>query len=370
MVKQLGSSEEDSYTPYQQAFSKGQVTLPAIADTQYHLLLAEKGGKPSAQPDLPTGISERPQTNQSCPTWLHDSWLAQAADGNMYKTWHPQIDPVYWCYYRHEHGSDPGLAGYSPVFDYVAYYNNRQNEKHEGFKGFAFHQDNVAWYINVHATTGLLARVCVRFHTVVFSATDTNTGEKLLELSFKGDYGGLTVAGINEDSIQPNLANCPNQAAIMQEIDFSKAVRVANDTESYEGWFGGVHHELGMRFEDSGMLVDIQNPLTACNTHTCSTAIVQEGNAEVRGLEFFDLSFNYVTSLDASDGNSHDGYFYTDPYGIVQQDSSKNTLRQFINPGFNATLNGHYGSYDAWQAWYHNTESMNMELEDALGTMN
>ncbi len=365
-----------TYQTFRKSFPKGEISLPSVFETEYTLLIAEKGGTPSTEPDLPAGVTERPQPNETCPAWLANSWLAEGVDGRMYKTWQPQIDPVYWCYYRHEHGSDPSLVGYEPSFDYVAYYNNRQNERHEGFKGFAFKENDVGWYINVHATTGMLSRACVRFHTVVFFARDLNTGEKLLELSYKGDYGAA-VSNANEDIIlQPQQANCPNQKAIAQETNALKALRVftnGKDPGDYERWRGGTNRYLGMSFPNwsAGMTIDIRNPITGCSNKACSQASLTEQSAEQRSIVFHDLSFSYNSLLDKSDGVAGDGYFYTDPYGYVQDDDSLNTLRQYINPSFSAKLDGHYSTQDAWRGLYSKSDKQPLlELEDALGEIN
>src|SRR5262245_1059193 len=44
---------------------------------------------------------------QPCPQALHDSYVVTGPDGKVYPTWHPPVDPVYGCYFGHEHGSDP-----------------------------------------------------------------------------------------------------------------------------------------------------------------------------------------------------------------------------------------------------------------------
>ena len=240
----------------------------------------------------------------------------------------------------------------------------------------AFKENDVGWYINVHATTGMLSRACVRFHTVVFFARDLTTGEKLLELSYKGDYGAA-VSNANEDLVlQPQQANCPNQKAIAQETNARKALRVfinGKDPGDYERWRGGTNRYLGMSFPkwSAGMTVDIRNPITGCSNKACSQASLTEQSAEQRSIIFHDLSFSYNSLLDKSDGVAGDGYFYTDPYGYVQDDDSLNTLRQYINPNFSAKLDGHYSTQDAWRGLYTKSNKQPLlELEDALGEMN
>ncbi|MCA9835440.1 MAG: hypothetical protein KC422_00930 [Trueperaceae bacterium] len=368
--------EKVEYQTFSKDVTKGEVVLPPIPDAQYVLLFAESDGSPSAEPALPEGQTERPQANQTCPDWLSNSWVAAGPDDRLYKSWHPQIDPIYWCYYRHEHGSDPSLVGYEPVFDYVAYYNNRQNERHEGFKGFALIDKGIGWYINVHATSGLIGRACVQFHTVVFFARDMATGEKLLELSYKGDFGAIVNGNNDAQVIQPQLENCPDQSAVAESTLARKKLRIfqnGKDPGNYERWDGGTSRYLGMSFPNwsTGMGIDIRDPMTGCNNASCTAASFTETAGEQRSIRFHELGFSYNNLLDKSDGKAGDGYFYTDPYGTVQDDDAKNTLRQYIKPGFEALLDGQFITQDAWRGLYVSGKHQpRLELEDALGEMN
>lgn len=124
----------------------GALTLgaPEGADRNYRVLLAEADGRPSPAPAVPVGL-EVPVPNGACPAWVHDQYAAEGHDGRTYRSWHPQLDPVHWCAFGHEHGSDPGPIGYAPTFEYVAAH-RPQSEMHEGFKGFAIEGDGVDWY--------------------------------------------------------------------------------------------------------------------------------------------------------------------------------------------------------------------------------
>ena len=228
----------------------------------------------------------------------------------------------------------------------------------------------------MHATTGLISRACVRFHTVVFFARDLSTGEKLLELGYKGDYGAA-VSNKNEDQvIQPQQANCPDQQAIAEETNMRKSLRVfsnGKDPGDYERWRGGVSRYLGMDFPrwSTGMTLDIRNPVTGCNNTSCTQGSLTEESAEKRTIRFHELSFSYNNLLDKSDGTAGDGVFYTDAYGIVQDDDSLNTVKQFIKPGFEAYLDGHYVTQDAWRGLYvKGDHQIQTEIEDALGSIN
>jgi hypothetical protein len=269
------------------------------------------------------------------------------------------------------------LIGYAPPFEYVAFYNNHQPELHEGFKGYVFRDEKqgIGWYIGVHSETGVISRVCARVHTMNLAAKDLKTGELLLELFYKGDFGA-TSSNQDDKLLQPQLANCPNQASIANETKAKKRVRVfsgAKDPGGYEQWDGGANRALGMDFPEwgTGMGFDIRNPATGCNDTACSSARTTGESADRRTVEFHDLRISYNNLLDKSDGVAADGFFYTDVYGIVQDDDALNVLRQFVKPGFSVTLDGFYSSQDAWRGLYQEGHGQGgLELEDALGTVN
>ena len=51
-------------------------------------------------PALPDGITDRPVPNELCPAWVHDRYMAEhPGEKRLYRTWHPAIDPVYWCHF-------------------------------------------------------------------------------------------------------------------------------------------------------------------------------------------------------------------------------------------------------------------------------
>ena len=111
---------------FRKTFAAGPVNLGGVSagrggDNMYIVMLAEQNGAPSVAPSVPAG-QETPKPNSACPAWVHDQYMTTGPDGKQYRTWHPQIDPVYWCSFGHEHGSDPSLAGtaYKVAFGYTA----------------------------------------------------------------------------------------------------------------------------------------------------------------------------------------------------------------------------------------------------------
>ena len=73
---------------------------------------------------------------QPCPAWVHDRYLVTGPNGQKYRTWHAQIDPVYKCQFDHEHGDDPRTSAAArdlPAFGYAADVAGMA-EPHSGFK--------------------------------------------------------------------------------------------------------------------------------------------------------------------------------------------------------------------------------------------
>ena len=395
------------YKAFKKSFSAGDFKLPSPGKgiDAYELLFAESNEKPSVAPGLPPQApvgATVPTPNVDCPSWLHNMYNVTARDGKTYGTWHPQIDPVYWCYFKHEHGSDPALIGYKgAALEYVAKLFGDQAEIHEGFKGFVIRDDTtgVGWYINVHAETGFEHRVCTQFHTVVVAAVglkDTAQfakGEVLAELGFKGDFGASIVNEkigdkefVIKKTTQAGGMPCKDQQAIYDALiaDKSKArkqIRVAAEpfgNNGYEGWDGGLQKKLGFSFPDwhAGLLIDIQNPSTACDTLECAAIVRNTKNTDhgdERTIAIFGVKLKYSDLLDTFNGSAADGEFYSDLYGKEFFTSDGvGRIRQFIKPGLDIKLpDGGFSTEDAWRGLYvkdgHNPR---IELENGLGDIN
>jgi hypothetical protein len=392
------------FKSYKKEFPAGDIKLPSPGkgNSAYELLFAEAGGTPSSAPTLPPQApagAALPQPNQTCPDWLHNLYSVKAKDGKTYGTWHPQIDPVYWCYFRHEHGADPALIGYDgAALEYVAKLFNDQAEIHEGFKSFVIRDETsgVGWYISVHAETGFEHRVCTQFHTVVVAAVGLRDtagfakGELLAELGFKGDFGASIVnkkVGDQEFVIKKTTmagGSCANQEAIYNvgvatKSKSAKRIRVAAEpfgNNGYEGWDGGIQKELGFSFPDwnSGFAIDIRNPATACATLECANITRnQNDHGDRRTIFMSGLKLNYKKTLDTVNDTAPDGVFYSNLYGDKFFDADgAGRIRQFVKPNLNLTLpDGFYTTEDAWRGLYVKDGSVpGTELENALGEIN
>jgi hypothetical protein len=412
-----GVLSDQSTKSFTKAFVKGDIALGAPGDNRkpYTVLFAEQDGKPSAYPGLATNApagAALPKPNTACPAWVDNLYVTTGPDGQTYKSWHPQIDPVYWCYFGHEHGSDPSLVGL-PGFalEYVARVNGNQAEIHEGFKGIAIRDEEkkIGWYINIHAETHDLHRVCTRKHTVVVIATDLTKSypDNLLAMvGYKGDFGASRsnrdLAGSNKtiDNVPAtSFPNCPSQSAIVNELKddkgnpmFVKRIRVEDlgdgklDNGGYENWEGGLTQELGLSVanwfggtEHPKFKIDIRNPSTTCSNLTCTTTKTNDGNhGDERTFFVPDLRLEYnalIRTKDTSNGGAADGTFYTDVYGeAVKNALDPGAVKQFIKPGIKLEgPNSGFHNEDAWRGLYTKDNKSgvpHIELDNAFGSLN
>lgn len=349
----------EDYRVFEQGFEAGEVTLLAPAPSaNYLLLVAEEGGEPSAEPSVPEGLEE-PEPNQPCPEWVHDQYQAKGPDGQRYRTWHPQIDPVYTCTFDHEHGSDPALlpGDQEVVYGYVAD-KLGQDESNKGFKNFAVEdEDGNAWLITIHGQTSSPRRYCVQFHTIKVKVVSPN-GELLADLHYKGDFGHSRNA--DGDVIQPSECD-ENQEAIKQASPFTAKTFPDPESEGADGleqWLTQVHTDT-LSGAQSGNLLGLAtfsyvmyyiNPAGLCTDERC-TDFKMKDSGERRYLIPVD-----APNIDANRAEE-EGTFYTDPYANeLRDEGDEDAVEQFIKPGLNVSLTGNIGNTcttdDAFQMAY------------------
>lgn len=398
---------------------KGKMTVPH-ADllegshkiTGYSILFGEKDGKGSKEPSVPDGW-EKIKSNEKCPEDLHDLWVVEVDDGDKsvegvkWKSWHPQIDPIYWCYYGHEHGSDPGMAGYKARFHYTAYKNGKQDEPHLHFKGYVVPAGDSLMYFNVHAETSSVRRINEPFHSVVIAATDKKSGELQMELSCKGNFG-FSFTPLKKEYIPafpaaPALGLGEKNTELMDEAfdkqwtlskkRINKRINVVNvdkldkrliyetdvcngcdQTDAvrmmgrYETW-RSAGPQLCMTGSEKGLAegltIDIKDPGTACRSAgKCSSQddLVELGVEADERITIFqtglgiirDIIFEKTTIGEDECGveipkRGDDYVFYTDPYcKEIVDGPGENAVRQVMKPGFKASLDGGFGVNDPW----------------------
>ena len=122
----------------------------------------------------------------TCPEAVHDRYVLTGPDGNVYRTWHPQVvllDPnipsLGTCRFAHEHGDDPSTSKANaslPPFGYIGAQVN-DIEPHEGFKVFVVNQGAVnneggiaqnSTRLVFHQGTGGPKRFDSRLHSMMF----------------------------------------------------------------------------------------------------------------------------------------------------------------------------------------------------------
>jgi len=272
----------------------GLVRLPRAtllnvqADFGYDVLLAEAGGVTPTRPPPPPGVGAV-WPNAQCPDRLHDAWRTGDHDpadadtkGKTWRTWHPQIDPIYWCYYGHDHGTAPHFQSVPPRLGYTAWKNGRQLETHVGFKGYGLRSGNDNYYITVHASTSEMRRIRERFHTTTLAASSATTGEVFADLSCKGDFGFtfalaanfrqspttiLTVGGVSQARLYNQVAQTPfedrpkNAKRVNVWSGGPNTDRTVDLTDlprgRYEVWDGGINF-CTRSAHHRGMTVDIK----------------------------------------------------------------------------------------------------------------
>jgi hypothetical protein len=335
----------------------------------FTVLFAEASGTPPAPPQVPAG-RDAPRPNETCPTWVHDQYVTTGPDGKTYPTWHRQIDPIYWCYFRHEHGSDPELfaPGYKPAYGYVSAAAGA-NEGHAGFKSYAFDPGTgYRWLISHHFGTASIDRACARFHALDVAVADARTGELVADLHLMGDYG-MSVVNATGQELTPTA--CPMQAA-QALADGSSGLRKlpveSAGTIFYEPWrVASRDNILGFRPED--LTINSRNPVTICNTPSCDRAVVTGETG----------SFRFVSRENSGPSvvaGAQTGTFYTEPRGRALRPAGQvGAVRQYVKPGLSAA--GGSGpmcfTLDPWRAGFVCSSPLlevDLDLEAALRSPN
>jgi hypothetical protein len=268
--------------------------------------------------------------------------VATGPNGKSYPTWHAQIDPVYWCYHRHEHGSDPKhfATKQQPLFGYVAAAHG-MDEVHQGFKNIVFDAaDGHRWMVTHHFGTAGLARACARFHTVGIQVCRASDGLLLADLHFMGDFGRAVVNRTQEPLTPPS---CPDQFAEAQ-ADGSTGIRQlpAQSAGSvfYEPWRSDSRgNVLGLTGTFTNNNPD---PIVICNTAVCDRPVATGNSGSLR---FFTPNDGFGLVAGANTGT-----FYTDAHGKrLMNKGETGAVQQYVSPG--VRLSPRYGHHWDVYGW-------------------
>ncbi len=365
-----------TYPVYTKVFPAGKHYLKPLGQKglMYSVILAEADGTASKEPTVPGGL-QKPLPNQTCPSWVHDQYTAKGPDGKLYRTWHPQIDPVYWCYFRHDHGSNPArfTGNWKPLFNRYAQITGT-DEEHEAFKVLVFENTTHSAMITAHMGSASLRRVCARFHAfdVVFASKATR--EIVGNFAFKGDFGRVFAqTGFGTVSLMAP-ADCPNNPS-MQATAGSRTIPVA-PVKGYESWRPefGTAKALAL----SGVInIKSDESITACSSskntagkYTCGSLVTVPNRVGAR--HFFDL-FNGF-GMDTTKAGKPTGNYCTDYTGAVKMScTDSKAVPQYAKPGTKVSFtNPRAIVADPWDAPYQFNTFIrtNLNLEQSLASPN
>lgn len=354
---------------FTKTFSAGEVKLGRVEAPEpnganvYFVLLGEQNGVASAPPAVPAGQTV-PTPNSPCPAWVHDRYVATGPDGKSYPTWHPQIDPRYWCTFGHEHGSDPNALGgtFKPLYGYTAGVDG-MTEPHVGFKSYTFKNaaSGRVWIMTQHFGTAGQGRACTRYHT--FDVAVLEGGVVKTDLHLMGDFGRGEV--FTPTGIKP-ITGCP----IDQSTVDDRAVRVINTEENggYEAWV--VDNEYNVTGLYPGfMSFKTRDFIARCADQACKTVIDRPGQYGAgRILDYGDLWVR------AGNHGSNSGEFYTNTMtDTFLAAGTAGSVRQYIAPGFSDTMakpadpGGFCGAFDTWQNVYDCTKPIITPMNNLEG---
>jgi hypothetical protein len=322
-VKRSSTGAVYTYNLFETSAAAGTATFggASVAGESKDLpwfVFCEANGSPSGEPITPAGLAV-PVANQYCPAWVHD----QYGDG-----WHAQIDPVYWCYFGHEHGSDPAWFDPSyppPVFNQTATMAGG-SENHVGFKVYVFDDLNGRYRYRIlhHFGTAGQARACAEFHTVEVVIKDLTTGAIVADVRFMGDYGESR----NTDTNVPlTPSQCPDQAATSTGTGV-RLIPVGPTGTGYEPWrFDQTGNVLGML---GGFTINTGDQITHCNDNACSAVTVRNDIVSGTARFWTDADLGWVAPR-----HSLDGRFCTDAMAMAVVDcAASGALPQFVALGF------------------------------------
>lgn len=412
------------------------ILISGYPATRYYLLFAKEGAGSPIAFDYPT-IPDRVKNlmtghsadtipvspNVKCPEWVHNLYVVRSRDPEVakrhlelpyWRTWHASIDPIYWCYFDHEHGSYPGK--YEPAFDYTAWktfdsatFHGRQDESHAGFKVFSFplSDQNKFVVIVVHMHLSVARRFSARHHTVSFAVLDKDWTVEM-ELHMKMDFGAAEAAlrngsnipiddheaGIRNDLLRKkrfagrrfNILNITEEYPDSVDQRFLLSSHVAPTLQNkglvlrgiYEQWRGPLNTCSGtVATYNRGFNFDVRNPATGMRSlkgGTDATKQIMSGDSTNR---FLDLSrsaasievgiehceFDVFRSDAGVSLERTGGVFYTDAYfSAILNTAGKNSVRQYIKPEFTTIYMkpGKITAVDPWNSHMeYQVESLN-----------
>lgn len=333
-IKRLSNGSVSAYDVYEFEGHAGMNDFPGAWDV---------GSTPSGARQMPVFIfcendgsatltpPGNIQPNAPCPSSLHDQWVTTGPDGQTYATWHPEIDETYWCYYGHEHGSNPAHfdANWHPAFGYTATQHG-MSEAHAGFKVYVFDDDTGQYRhaIVQHQGSSGTARACVSHHTLEYRMKDLSSGSVLVDVKFMADFG----KAINNNSQLPYTPTaCPNQAANATGTGVRQIALVGGT--NYGPWRADfVRVGSGpVVFLGGSFTFNTPDDVADCADMTCDTVVASGDSGTQRFITAND-GFAFVDPV----SGSNNGSFCTNPEGTaVVACNTAGAIAQFVADGLN-----------------------------------
>lgn len=319
-----------------------------------------------------TVVPTRPKPNTYCPDWLHDIYVTPTRADSLvgdepgyWRTWHPIIDPVYWCYFRHEHGSHPGTT-YRPMFGYMAWKtpdnsttHGRQEESHNGFKIVSFPLGTRVVILTIHIHVSRPRRFSTRHHTVIMAVL-SSSGKLQAEVQLKMDFGAALAPLANghntpldrtQEDIRTELRaagtvgsrrfNVVNiDANYPHSVDRRYRVKAlpADPTDLsglYENWRGIFPTCIEKVSTSAHIGLDVRDPASAMRYGRDYTQMSWlRGYSMKRVLHTRGFTFSR-DGCSFPSGTVVGGAFYTNPTMTdLESGPGVNNIRQFIEDGF------------------------------------
>lgn len=364
------------YPVYTKVLPAGKHYLKPLGQKglMYSVILSEATGTPSPVPSVPAGMRQ-PVANQTCPAWVHDLYVAPGSDGKLYRTWHPPIDPTYWCYFGHEHGSNPAAfsASWKPLFNRYAHVVGA-DEEHEAFKVLVFDNATHSAMITAHMGSSTLRRVCSRFHGFDVVFADKATRQVVGNFAFKGDFGRVQ-AQTGFGTVAPMApTDCPNNPS-MSATAGSRTIPVAPG-KGYESWRVEFGTAKGLPLS-GGITIKLDEAITTCSgskdsqgRYTCNSLVTIPNRYGAR--HFFDLFSGF--GMDTTKAGKPSGNYCTDYTGAtVLSCNDAKAIPQYAKPGIKVSFANLRGIViDPWDAPYQFNSFIktNLDLEGSLSSPN
>lgn len=368
-----------------------------------------------------------PIPNFDCPKWLHDLHVTTRyryeidqghnADGEpepvYWRTWHPMVDPIFWCYYDHDHGSFPGRGeAYMPAFAYTAWNRpdsttdtGREAESHKGFKVYTIPlEEEVAdeglipdrtLVLSLHIHTSRALRFTERFHSmslIVVSATSNGNDAPEVELflSFKSDFGAALAYYTCGNPLPMGSIQSRIHLGILQEQkkaervfnvlnigndfprDIDKRFRIKGDMCAgpeavmngfYELWRTTLPSCTAPKSKYFGEFqFEVRDAPTAARFETGTTddnIQILNGLAMIRPIRIvarpINIGLDHCFVAIRHQVDNGDGSFYTDAYfGNVSGSGGAFRISQFVKPDFQPFVlpQGFFQVNDPWGGPY------------------